>query len=64
MFWSFLHAGQVQHLETMMAPIGGIGHFILIIVCLTAHFHQTTDTKEGLAGGKRGILLHCFFSIT
>jgi hypothetical protein len=46
MFWSFLHTGQVQHLETMMVPIGGIGHFILIIACLTALFHQTTDTKK------------------
>lgn len=54
MFWSFLHTGQVQHLETMMVPIGGIGHFVLIIACLTALFHQTTDTKKWwkfLAGG-------------
>jgi hypothetical protein len=54
MFWSFLHTGQVQHLETMMVPIGGIGHFILIIACLTALFHQTTDTKKWwkfIAGG-------------
>lgn len=54
MFWSFLHTGQVQHLETMMVPIGGIGHFILIIACLTALSHQTTDTNRWwkfLAGG-------------
>ena len=61
MFWSFLHTGQVQHLETMMVPIGGIGHFILIIACLTALFHQTTDTKKWwkfIAGG--GLVLGYF----
>jgi hypothetical protein len=54
MFWSFLHTGQVQHLETMMVPIGGISHFILIIACLSALFHQTTDTQKWwkfIAGG-------------
>jgi hypothetical protein len=54
MFWSFLHTGQVQHLETMMVPIGGIGHLILIVACLTALFHQRTDSKKWwrfVAGG-------------
>ena len=46
MFWSFLHTGRVQHLETMIVPIGGLGHFILIVACLTALFHQTTHTKK------------------
>jgi hypothetical protein len=46
MFWSFLHTGHVQHLETMMVPLGGIGHFILIIACLAAFFNQTTDNKR------------------
>jgi hypothetical protein len=38
----------------MMVPIGAIGHFILMIACLTALFHQTTDTKKWwkfIAGG-------------
>jgi len=54
MFWSFLHTGQVQHLETMMVPLGGIGHFVLIIACLAAFFNQKTDRKKWwkfLAGG-------------
>jgi hypothetical protein len=54
MIWSFLHTGQVQHLETMMVPIGGIGHLILIVACLTALFHQRTDSKKWwrfVAGG-------------
>lgn len=46
MFWSFLHTGHVQHLETMMVPLGGIGHFVLIIACLAALFKQTTDNKK------------------
>src|SRR5271155_3050212 len=46
MLWSAPHTGQVQHLETMMVPIGGIGHFILIIACLAAFFNQKTDRKK------------------
>jgi hypothetical protein len=45
MFWSFLRTGHVEHLETMMVPLGGIGHFILIIACL-ALFNRTTDNKK------------------
>jgi len=54
LLWFFLHTGQVRHLETMMVPIGGIGHFILIIACLAAVFNQKADNKKWwkfLAGG-------------
>jgi hypothetical protein len=63
MFWSFLHTGQVQHLETMMVPIGGIGHFILIIACLTALFHQTTDTKKWWKFLAGGVLVLAYFAL-
>ena|SRR5215472_201949 len=32
-FWSFLHTGQVRRPDTMMVPLGGIAHFVLIIAC-------------------------------
>ena len=63
MFWSFLHAGQVQHLETMMVPIGGIGHFILIIACLTALFHQTADTNKWWKFIAGGVLVLGYFAL-
>ena len=63
MFWSFLHTGQVQHLETMMVPIGGIGHSILIIACLTALFHQTTDTKKWWKFVGGGALVLGYFAL-
>jgi hypothetical protein len=63
MFWSFLHTGQVQHLETMMVPVGGIGHFILIIACLTALFHQTTDTKKWWKFLAGGVLVLAYFAL-
>src|ERR1700733_2820138 len=63
MFWSFLHTGQVQHLETMMVPIGGIGHFILIIACLTALFQQTTDTKKWRKFLAGGVLVLGYFAL-
>ena len=62
MFWSFLHTGQVQHLETMMVPIGGIGHFILIIACLMALFHQTTDTNKWWKFIAGGVLVLGYFA--
>lgn len=46
LFWSFLHTGQVRQVETMMVPLGGIGHLILIFACLAALLNQTTDTKK------------------
>ena len=35
-FWSVIHTGQVRRLETMMVPVGGIAHVVLIIACLAA----------------------------
>ncbi len=53
-FWSFLHTGHLRRLDTMMVTLGGVGHFILIIGCLTALLHQPTEKKKWLnfvAGG-------------
>jgi hypothetical protein len=44
-FWSFLHTGHLQRLDTMMVTLGGIGHFILIISCLAAQFHTAQRKK-------------------
>ncbi len=63
MFWSFLHTGQVQHLETLMVPIGGIGHFILMIACPTALIHQTTDTKKWWKFIAGGVLVLEYFAL-
>ena len=63
MFWSFLHTGQVQHLETMMVPIGGIGHLILIVACLTALAHQTTDSKKWWKFIAGGVLVLAYFAL-
>jgi hypothetical protein len=54
LLWTFLHTGQVRHLETMMVPLGAIGHLILIFACLMALVNQTTGTRKWwklLAGG-------------
>jgi hypothetical protein len=45
-FWSFVRTGQVRRLDTMMVTLGSIGHVVLIIACLAALFHQTTDNKK------------------
>src|SRR5271168_5648224 len=36
LLWTFLHTGQIRHVETMMVLLGGIGHLILIFACLAA----------------------------
>jgi hypothetical protein len=63
MLWSFLSTGQVQHLETMMVPIGGIGHFILVVACLTALFQQTTDIKKWWKFITGGVLVLGYFAL-
>ena len=52
-FWSFLHTGQVQHLETMM----------VIIACLTAFFHQTTDARKWRKFIAGGVLVLGYFAL-
>ncbi len=52
-FWSFLHTGHVQRLDTMMVTVGTVAHFILIIACLNALLNQKPHGTEWwkLAGG-------------
>lgn len=61
-FWSFLRTGQVQRLDTMMVPLGGIGHFILIIACLIALRDANTKQKWlKFAGG--GVIALAYFAL-
>jgi hypothetical protein len=45
-FWSFARTGRAERLDTMCVPLGGIGHFILIIACLAALFDHRTKTRH------------------
>jgi hypothetical protein len=63
MLWSFLRTGQVQHLETMMVPIGGVGHLILILACLMALFQNTTGTKSWWKFLAGGVLVLGYFAL-
>ncbi len=63
MLWSFLHTGQVQHLETMMVPVGAVGHLILIIACLAALFNHATDTKKWWKFLAGGVLVLGYFAV-
>jgi hypothetical protein len=62
-FWSFVRTGQVRRLDTMMVTIGGIGHFILLIACLTALFNQTTDPKKWWKFVGGGVLTLAYFAL-
>ena len=53
-FWSFLHTGEVHRFDTMMVPVGGMGHFILIIACMAGVLGQKSCNQKWwkfLAGG-------------
>ena len=53
-FWSLLHTGHVRRLDTLMVLLGGLGHFILILACLTAFLQLKPGMKEWgkfIAGG-------------
>jgi drug/metabolite transporter (DMT)-like permease len=62
-FWTLLRTGQVKRPDTMMVFVGGIGHFILIVACLAATFHRSTDTRGWgkFAGG--GVLALAYFAL-
>lgn len=52
--WLLLRTGHVRRLDTLMVLLGGVGHFILILACLTAFLHLKPRMKEWgkfLAGG-------------
>ena len=63
LLWSFLHTGQVSHVETMMVLVGAIGHLILIVASLAAVFNQTTDTKKWVKFFAGGVLVLGYFAV-
>ena len=63
LLWTFLHTGQVRHVDTMMVPLAGIGHLILIFACLTAFFNQTTGTRKWWKFVVGGVLVLGYFAL-
>jgi hypothetical protein len=63
LLWTFLHTGQVRHVETMMVPLGAIGHLILIFACLTALVNQTTSTRKWWKFLLGGVLVLGYFAL-
>lgn len=63
-FWTFLHTGQARRLDTMMLPLGGIAHFILIVSCVAAMFDLRIDNHRKwwkFAGG--GIIVLAYLAL-
>ena len=63
LLWTFLHTGQVRHVDTMMVLVGAIGHLILIVASLAAVFNQTTDTKKWVKFFAGGVLVLGYFAL-
>jgi hypothetical protein len=62
-FCLFVRTGQARRLETMMVPVGGIGHFILIIACLIAFFQQPTHGRKWWQFACGGALVLAYFAL-
>jgi hypothetical protein len=45
LLWSFLQTGAVHRFDTMMVPVGGFGHFILIIACIAGVVGQKSGNR-------------------
>lgn len=45
-FWAFLQTGHARRLDTMMVPVGGIAHFMLIVSCVAAMFDPRVDNHR------------------
>lgn len=62
-FWHFLRTGHVHRLDTMMVLLGGIAHFVLIIVCLSAFFHSGVAKKQWWKFLGGGVLVLAYFGL-
>jgi len=63
LLWTFLHTGQVRHVDTMMVPLAAIGHLILIFACLTALFNQTTSKRKWWKFLVGGVMVLGYFAL-
>ena len=63
LFWSFLRTGQIRQPDTMMVPLGGLGHFILIAACVSAFFEQGKTKRSWwkLVGG--GVIVLAYMAL-
>lgn len=63
LFLSFLRTGQVRQFDTIMVTLGGLGHFILIVACISAFFEQGRTNRNWwkLAGG--GVIVLAYFAL-
>lgn len=60
-FWTFLRTGQMHRPDTMLVPLGGIAHFILIIACLAALLDSSTGSKKWQRSAAGGLLALVYF---
>lgn len=62
-FLAFLRTGEVRRLDTMMVPVGCIGHFVLIIACLAAFFERKTDKNKWWKFLGGGLVTLAYFAV-
>ena len=62
-FLAFLRTGEVRRLDTMMVPVGCIGHFVLIIACLAAFFERKTDKNKWWKFPGGGLVTLAYFAL-
>lgn len=65
LFWDFLRTGRGRQFDTMLVPLGGIGHFILIAACISSFLEQDRSAKNWwrLIGGGVAVLAYFFLIV-
>lgn len=65
LFWAFLRSGQGRQFDTMLVPLGGIGHFILIAACISSFFEAERSARSWwkLIGGGVAVLAYFFLIV-
>lgn len=62
-FWSFLHTGHAQRLDTMMVTFATIAHFILIVACLAALLEKAPERNKLWKAMSGGVLALAYFAL-
>ena len=65
LFWALLRTGQGRQFDTMMVPLGSIGHFVLIAACISSFLELDRPARSWwkFIGGGVAVLAYFFLIV-